>query len=247
MELKQKDNTLVYGIITAIVVFLGALAFLFVLILSRTDRACGNVKIKNFRQAKRFARVIWSENQKTFYCGCSYYNKGIVNRNSCGYKPKKDTIRAKRIEWEHIVPASRLGSTINKCRNTVNRRSCLRSQSLEFNRMEADLYNLVPAIGELNAIRRNYQFGIIDGEPRDFGECNFEAQNIFVEPHSAIRGDIARVYFYMSAVYPRYVVLSEREKRMFAKWSKNDPVDAWEIERARLIEEVQGNRNEFIR
>ena len=32
--------------------------------------------------------------------------------------------------------------------------------------MEADMYNLYPAVGELNADRNNFRYGIIDGEER---------------------------------------------------------------------------------
>jgi hypothetical protein len=30
-------------------------------------------------------------------------------------------------------------------------------------------------------------------------------------------------------------------------WSKSDPVDEWECERAKRIEKIQGNRNEIVR
>ena len=48
--------------------------------------------------------------------------------------------------------------------------------------MQADLYNLQPAIGEVNGLRSNYQIAIIKGEPREFGKCDIEIQNKKVEP-----------------------------------------------------------------
>jgi deoxyribonuclease-1 len=59
------------------------------------------------------------------------------------------------------------------------------------------MYNLVPAVGEINALRSNYSFGIIPGERREFGECDMEIKNRKAEPPPNVRGDIARIYFYM--------------------------------------------------
>ena len=39
----------------------------------------------------------------------------------------------------------------------------------EFKRMEADMFNLFPAIGEVNGLRSNYPMTIIEGEEREFG------------------------------------------------------------------------------
>ena len=71
--------------------------------------------------------------------------------------------------------------------------------------MEADLYNLQPTIGEINQQRQNFKMSIIPGEKRNFGKCDFEVQNKFVEPSPNIRGDIARTYFYMADTYSKYI------------------------------------------
>ena len=203
------------------------------------DSRIGNMKIKNFSQAKRsYLPVIWRENAKTFYCGCTMTGKSI-NADSCGYKPKKANRRAKFREWEHIVPASRFGALIDQCTGVRNRRACLRRKSKIFNRMEADLHNIVPAIGELNAARRDFSFGIIAGESRKYGRCDFEKREKIIEPREAIRGNIARAYFHMSEAYPDYVRLSDDEKVMFDEWNKLDPVDSQEQKRSLKIDEMQ--------
>jgi len=165
--------------------------------------------------------------------------------------PLKHNLRSNRIEWEHIVPASRFGRQIKvwkdghpDCRKKKGRR-CAQKVSEEFRRMEADLYNLVPAIGEINQRRSNYPFGVISGEPRWFGDCDFEIQGRTAEPREDIRGDIARTYFYMAFVYPDYVALTEEEREKFKEWNKADPPDAWEIKRAAKIKEIQGNMNPY--
>ena len=43
-------------------------------------------------------------------------------------------------------------------------RRCASKVSLEFRLMEADLYNVQPAIGEVNGRRSNYSMAIIPGE-----------------------------------------------------------------------------------
>jgi deoxyribonuclease-1 len=60
--------------------------------------------------------------------------------------------------------------------------------------MQADMYNLYPAIGEVNGRRSNYSMAIIKGEKREFGKCDVEIKNKKVEPKESIRGEITRTY-----------------------------------------------------
>lgn len=112
--------------------------------------------------------------------------------------------------------------------------------------MQADLYNLQPAIGEVNGLRSNYQIGEIDGEVREFGKCDIEIKNKKVEPASKIRGDIARTYLYMEQTYPQYVKFNQSIKKLIIKWDQDDPVDEWECKRANLISYIQGNTNKIL-
>jgi deoxyribonuclease-1 len=113
--------------------------------------------------------------------------------------------------------------------------------------MEADMYNLVPAVGEINGDRSNYSFAEIPGEPREYGACDFEIVNRKAEPRPEIRGDIARIYFYMDWAYPGHGIISRKNKKLFEAWAKQDPVDAWECERVKRIEAIQGNENPFVK
>ena len=94
--------------------------------------------------------------------------------------------------------------------------------------MESDLHNLVPAVGELNGDRSNLPFSMIEGEPREYGACDFEVNLAAdrVEPRPEVRGNIARTYFYMSSTYG--LPISE------------------ERERNRRITAIQGNVNPFV-
>lgn len=86
-----------------------------------------------------------------------------------------------------------------------------------YRKMQADLYNLQPAIGEVNRLRSNYQIGIINGESIEFGNCDIELNNKIIEPTEQIRGNIARTYLYMEHVYPNYVIFNKNLKSLIKK------------------------------
>ena len=214
-----------------------------------------NKTINNFSNSKKILLKIYTNNPYTFYCGCSYKNK-IPNLSSCGYKIYKNKNRANRVEWEHIVPASRFGKKFEtwkygslKCITNGKKfkgRKCARKMNKKFRLIEADLYNLQPAIGEINQQRQNFKMSIIPGEKRNYGKCDFEVQNRFVEPSTNIRGDIARTYFYMADTYSNYIKLTKSELSLFLKWNNEDPVDEWECKKSKLIEKYQKNFNKFV-
>ncbi|WP_419901146.1 endonuclease [Kiloniella sp.] len=81
---------------------------------------------------------------------------------------------------------------------------------------------------------------LLYGRP-DF-EVNFKARK--VEPRAEVRGDIARIYFYMADRYG--LRLSKQDRQLFNAWSKSDPVSVWEREKARQIMILQGNINRFV-
>lgn len=112
--------------------------------------------------------------------------------------------------------------------------------------MEADLHNLTPAVGELNGDRSNLPYGIVKGEQREYGQCDFEIAGSpkLTEPRDEVRGDAARIWFYMADTYG--ITLSDVQRAMFEKWSQADPPDRWEKLRNTRIEAAQGNCNEYV-
>ncbi len=201
----------------------------------------------SFSQAKRMAVEIYRGNEQTFYCGCKYTYVGkklVPDPASCGYDPRipvtksgKPNARATRIEWEHVVPAYWFGHQ-RQCWQEGGRKACKKDP--EFAKMEADLMNLVPAIGELNGDRSNYRFGMIEGEARVYGKCDFEVdfKGRRAEPMPSIRGDIARIYFYMRDRYG--LKLSKQQTQLMNAWAKADPVSPDEAARVERIKAVQG-------
>ncbi len=216
-----------------------------------------NNKITSFRKAKILAANLYLKHKSTFYCGCSYIGKKI-DWNSCGYSPKNKTSkRAKKLEWEHVVPAHAFGQSFKSWREgdqkcvtkkgkSYKGRRCAKKVDKTFKLMEADMYNLVPSVGEINGLRSNYSFTIIPGEIRKFGKCDFEVSNRTAEPTESVRGDIARTYFYMESAYPGKGIVSRKNRKLFKAWDKMDPVDRWECERSRKIQKIQGNINRIV-
>jgi deoxyribonuclease-1 len=223
---------------------------------ARASDVTPNLTIQSFSQAKKRMRQVFAGHERTFYCDCAYQGT-TVDLDSCGYQAKKNPKRARQLEWEHVVPAEAFGQSFAEWREghptCVDRkgqlfkgRGCAAKVAKPFRFMEADLYNLQPAITEVNRLRLNYSMAMIDGEARRFGACDLEIEDRKIEPRPDIRGDIARTYFYMDAAYPGRGVISEKNRKLFEAWDREDPVDAWERERVQRIEQLQGNPNPFV-
>ena len=101
--------------------------------------------------------------------------------------------------------------------------------------MESDMMNLVPAIGEINNDRSNFRFGEKLPKKGQYGKCEFEvdSKNKIAYPKKEIRGDIARIYLYMSKTYN--INLSKKDRKMFEKWDEEDPISEWEIKKNKRI------------
>jgi len=138
--------------------------------------------------------------------------------------------------------------------------------------MKSDIVHVLPTDGYVNNRRSNYPFG-------EVGNVTYQSYHGYsklgssktsgysgtvFEPNDEIKGDIARIYFYMVTCYEdritnwtsgtatavlssdKYQGLASWCMDMMMRWSKNDPVDAVEIARNNAVQEVQGNRNPFV-
>lgn len=219
-----------------------------------TQPTLGNQKVKTFRDAKRFAREIHKDNQFTIYCGCKYAD-GKVDLESCGYKTQGDLNRAKRVEWEHIVPAEAFGQSFVEWRNgaphcvrkgkSFKGRKCAQTNP-DFSLMEADLYNLWPEIGELNNLRSNYSFEELQTSEKDFGKCSVMIKDRKFMPAPEAKGIVARTYLYMDKAYPNRGIVGKAREKLFMAWSQMYPPSKWECERAARIEKVQFSYNPIL-
>ena len=130
-----------------------------------------------------------------------------------------------------------------------------------------DVHHLRPADITVNSARNNKDFDdggslYVDGDGAT--ECYSDADSW--EPRDAVKGDVARMLFYMAVRYEgegdepdlelldevNTFDLNESGKGYMGKlstlleWNKEDPVDSFEIHRNDVIYSYQKNRNPFI-
>ena len=202
----------------------------------------------SFSKSKQLlATKVYPSHQKAFYSNCNYIikeKKLIPLPKTCGFSYRKNKNRSERIEWEHVVPAWHFGHQL-RCWQNGGRRNC-RQTNRKFKQMEADMHNLVPAIGEINGDRSNYKYAMIEGEERLYGKVNMEIKfsDKRAEPREKVFGDIARTYFYMRDKYG--LRISKSQEKMLIAWNNIDPVDRWEKRKNRIIKELQGDENLYI-
>lgn len=232
------------------------LAIYGILLIPAIALAAGNSTNDSFSHAKKMLSQVYSDHRITFYCGAEYDAQGNVTLPE-GFETPKHEKRADKIEWEHALPAENFGQTFAEWREGAaecvdNRgkafkgRKCAEKVNAEYRLMQADMYNLYPAIGAVNAMRSNYNYQMIAGEPSTFGTCEMKISGNKAEPPIRARGQIARTYFYMQDSYSRYRMSRQQEQLMQA-WDKQYPVDKWECIRAKRIESLQGNENKFVK
>ena len=128
-----------------------------------------------------------------------------------------------------------------------------------------DLHHLRPADASVNSAKNNrdFDYGVqqyIDGS----GVTQCSTDTYIWEPRDEVKGDVARMLFYMATRYEgengdpdlelvNYVNSSPAYEPFYGnistllQWHTNDPVDGWEINRNNIIYyNYQGNRNPFI-
>jgi deoxyribonuclease-1 len=125
-------------------------------------------------------------------------------------------------------------------------RQCCEAEDPLFEAAHNDLHNLFPAVGEVNGDRSNFNWGMVEGNKREYGACPMEIDESIrrAEPADNVKGNVARVMFYMEDTYG--FRLSDQDRKLFTVWSKQDPPDAWEIERNQRIAVIEGKDNKFI-
>ncbi|MDN2662637.1 endonuclease [Psychromonas sp. 14N.309.X.WAT.B.A12] len=207
----------------------------------------------SFNKAKKMLeRDVYPTHRQTLYCDAAFDEKKFVVPPE-GFKTDKYVKRAKKIEWEHVVPAENFGRTFKEWRDgdalcvdskgkSFKGRKCAEKVNTEYRYMQADMFNLYPAIGAVNALRKNYNFTMLPGEESDFGSCSMKVDSKKAEPPVVARGRIARTYLYMEEAYSNYN-MSKQQRQLMNAWDKMYPVNAWECERAKKISVLQKSSN----
>jgi deoxyribonuclease-1 len=230
---------------------------LLVAILLITPVLAANQEVQSFSKAKKILeKKVYKNNRLTLYCGAAFDTKKKVTP-PLGFTTTKYVKRAKKIEWEHVVPAENFGRTFSEwrdghkeCVNSKGKafkgRKCADKVNIEYRYMQSDMFNLYPAIGAVNALRSNYNFTMLPDTKSDFGSCAMKIDNRKAEPPKAARGRIARTYLYMEGAYKRYS-MSKSQRQLMNAWDKMYPVDAWECARAKKISSLQKSENNVVK
>ena len=228
---------------------------LILLVLPSAIQASGNETIASYAEAKNLLyHTIYKDHRRTLYCNVAYDTNRHIQLPPDIIIPSHHD-RASRAETEHIVAAENFGRAFVEWREgapqcvdsrgrSFRGRKCAET-NLEFRLMEADLHNMAPAIGSVNAARSNYRFGLLPDESPVFGTCTMKIRGRVAEPPDIAKGIVARTHLYMADAYARYFRLSRTQRRLFEAWDRQYPPDAWECEREQRIARVQGNRNKI--
>ena len=121
-----------------------------------------------------------------------------------------------------------------------------------------DIHHLRPVDRSVNTARLNKYFGEGGSRHSEATGCYYTSSTW--EPRDAVKGDVARMMFYMAVRYEGKngnpdLELNDRVSKSgpnigklsaLLEWHKQDPVDAFEKKRNQTIFEIQGNRNPFI-
>jgi deoxyribonuclease-1 len=226
------------------------------LIFSFAAVAEGNTSNDSFNKAKKMLeRQVYQDHRLTLYCGAKFDAKKYIEA-PVGFVTTTHLKRAKKIEWEHVVPAQNFGQAfpewrdghggcVNSKGKSFKGRKCAEKINSEYRYMQSDMHNLFPAIGAVNALRSNYNFTMLPAAKSDFGSCDMRIDDRKAQPPETARGIIARTYMYMEQTYPKYK-MSKQQSQLMQAWDKQYPVLAWECERSRRIEKLQGNANRIV-
>lgn len=221
-------------------------------------------EVKNFAAAKRvMADYVVYDHRVTLYCGAEFDADKRVLLDP-GFYTSRHRGRAERMEWEHAVPVENYGKNFREWREgnelckrengkSYKGRKCAEYASEKFRKMEADMYNLFPSIGAVNASRSNYAYAELPDSAPAFGSCEAKIAPGLFEPPDRAKGQVARAALYMAKQYEKKdgenggYKLSDQQRQLFTAWNKLYPVDEWECARAKRIERIQKNENIFVK
>lgn len=125
--------------------------------------------------------------------------------------------------------------------------------------MFSDIHNLKPADASVNSSRSNLDFDNGGFTHPEATGCKYDEDSW--EPRDEVKGDIARIIFYMDARYEggtgeidlivkdmvdTYPNPWHGKLSSLLQWNDQDPPDAFERNRNNVIASYQGNRNPFI-
>ncbi len=235
---------------------------LFVILLLPTSLSFANTKDVFINESytlarKKLLKEVYQDNRQTIYCQIPFdQDNNLIFPE--WFDISKVADRYNRLEIEHIIPAESFGIYIKQwwqgdihCLDKANQpykgRRCAEKTSRLFRLMQADMYNLYPSVGSVNAVRGNLEFAQIPAYiPSVFGPCQIKIADKKIEIPDPAKGIVARVYLYFEQQYP-FFKISEKDKMLFTKWDSDFPVTQFECLRTYRIETIQNNENKIVK
>lgn len=166
-----------------------------------------------------------------------------------------------KIEWEHIMPASKLLDDLQECKigyeqnkeKYQNKRDYCQRNNAMYQKRISDLHNLVPAIAQINRDRKDIAYSektkISANDKKninafnDLRKCGYRHGNVFL-PRADARGWIARTFLYMEKMYG--VSLDKMEKKQYENWARRYHPSQKEVKIRQLINSVMGAKNKEV-
>jgi deoxyribonuclease-1 len=166
-----------------------------------------------------FWKKIYPDGGYTFYCRTQFTQSSPV------------------LNVGHIYPSTWISEHLG-CRSE---RTCMRTNE-QFSVILSDMHNMVPVDAYHYFKIKSSIFGSLDAtlEP---GECGVRKRLHLIDPPDAIKGDVARIHFYM---HTQYGLPLNSNFAFLKEWHRIDPPDAGEIAKNNRVKAAQGNDNPFI-
>lgn len=169
----------------------------------------------------------------------------------------------------YVIGGPKQGANYQKEGDSYNREHLVpQSWFKKASPMVSDIVQVVPTDGWINNQRGDLylaEVGTADYTSNNGyckrGTCKTPGYSGTVfEPNDEIKGDIARIYFYMATCYQNkitnwggglftgttYQPFASWYFTMLMRWAKNDALDDVEIARNNAVDSKQGNRNLFV-
>lgn len=208
----------------------------------------------NFNDAKKISFKLFSIHKQTLYCQCNYKENKNISLTSCNMEAASSHTRSHNIEWEHIVPASKLATdhacwTKNICQHSSGKkyhgRKCCEHIDKDFRLAESELYNLWPANGLINQLRENYSYAALPFTDYAYG-CKFIVDNFNhkIEPSDESKGIVARASLFIFK--KNHLNLNKKQQDLFNLWDLLYPPREWELTWAKKVAKIEGYDNPYI-
>lgn len=125
------------------------------------------------------------------------------------------------------------------------------------NAATVDLTIIFPADANINHLRSNLPYDLTNTSVNIVGACQHNSTMLCFEPADNYKGDLARVYFYVSMAYRNIFECCNTEsnngsylkpwlEQLLRQWHIADPVSDEERRRTDIIEQFQSTRNPFV-